>query len=69
MSMTLEGIKAHNDVLRNLNTNNAYAQSWKLQIVEAVVAAIVTRDPTFPKDKAHGIAVEAAERFMTNFTK
>jgi len=67
--MTLDEIKAHNIVRAALLHNKEYRASWKLHLKESFVASAVTRNPDLDRRVVEGIAEEAAERFLTNFTK
>jgi hypothetical protein len=67
--MTLDEIKAHNIVRATLMHNKEYRASWKLHLKDAIVASATTRNPDLDRRVVEGIAEEAAERFLTNFTK
>lgn len=67
--MTLDEIKAHNSVVQTLKTNRDYATSIKQHLIKAYVDAHMTRHPDGNRQVVVSIAEEAAERFLTNFTR
>lgn len=67
--MTLEEIKAHNTVAHTLRTNREYSTSIKQHLIKSYVDAHMTRHPDGNREIVISIAEEAAERFLTNFTR
>lgn len=67
--MTLDEIKAHNTVVRTLQTNREYSSSIKLHLIKSYVDAHMTRFPDGNREAVNGIAEEAAERFLTTFMR
>lgn len=67
--MTLDEIKAHNTVVRTLQTNREYASSIKHYLIKSYVDAHMTRHPDASPAAVNAIAEEAAERFLTNFMR